>query len=434
MRFRFLTWVSICSALAMPGAGAFAASGVMDAIADGRPVIDLRGRFESVTDAGKTADANAVSLRARLGYETGAWNGLSLQFDFDQIWSGGAYNSTRNGRTAYPVVGDPSMTVLNRLQLSYASDFDTRFVLGRQRLLIGNQRFIGNSGWRQHEQTFDAVSAVNTSMDGLTLSYAYLYRINRVYGPSPPVPSGSVAAATGQASYFKSTSHVMDGVYSGTPGLRLEAYVFLLDLSAPGYATLPAQVTATSRLSTATYGGRGDYGFALAKGVTAKLSAEFAHQTDYANNPLSFALNYGLGEGSLTWQGLTGTAGYEVLDGNGSIGFATPLATLHAFNGWADLFLTTPANGLKDLYLRAAYALPVDFMAAKTLNLSAAWHDFKTDTRNAGIGGEWDAQAELTMAANLSVLLKYADYQGAGLAAGGFADKSVFWLQTAYRY
>jgi hypothetical protein len=107
---------------------------------------------------------------------------------------------------------------------------------------------------------------------------------------------------------------------------------------------------------------------------------------------------------------------------------------LHAFNGWADLFLTTPANGLKDLYLRAAYALPVDFMAAKTLNLSAAWHDFKTDTRNAGIGGEWDAQAELTMAANLSVLLKYADYQGAGLAAGGFADKSVFWLQTAYRY
>jgi hypothetical protein len=26
----------------------------------------------------------------------------------------------------------------------------------------------------------------------------------------------------------------------------------------------------------------------------------------------------------------------------------TPMATLHKFDGWADLFLTTPANGLGD--------------------------------------------------------------------------------------
>jgi len=410
------------------------AQSLLEALSKGRPVIDLRGRFESTTDASKTVDANALTFRARLGYETGAWNGLSVQADFDQIWSNDAYNSTRNGRTAYPVVADPSMTALNRLQLTYASDFDTKFVLGRQRLLIGNQRFVGNSGWRQHEQTFDALSATNTSIDGLTLNYAYLYRINRVYGPNQPVPSNTAPAATGQANYFKSDSHVMDGVYTGVPGLRLEAYAFLLDLSAPGYATLPAQVTATSRLSTATYGGRGDYGFPLMDGLAAKVTGEFAHQTNYANNPLSFGLNYWLGEGSVTWQGLTGLVGYEVLEGNGSIGFATPLATLHAFNGWADMFLTTPTNGLKDFYLRAAYALPADFIAAKTLNLSAAWHDFKTDNLGAGIGSEWDLQAELAMDANLSFMLKYADYQGSGITVGGFADKSVFWLQTAYKY
>ena len=28
----------------------------------------------------------------------------------------------------------------------------------------------------------------------------------------------------------------------------------------------------------------------------------------------------------------------------------TPLATLHKFNGWADLFLTTPNAGLEDAY------------------------------------------------------------------------------------
>jgi hypothetical protein len=430
MTFRTIRIACLLSAFAAPAQ----AQSLMDAIARGHPVIDLRARYEMVQDAGKTVDANALTLRARLGYETGAWNGLSLQADFDQIIGNDAYNSTRNGRTASAVVADPAMTALNRLQLTYASDFGTKFVLGRQRLLIGNQRFVGNAGWRQHEQTYDALSAVNTSIDGLALSYAYLYRVNRVNGPQAPVPANTAAAATGQANYFKSNSHVMDGVYTGVPGLRLEGYAFLLDLSSPGYATLPAQQTATARLSTATFGGRGDYAFPLADNVAAKISGEFAHQTEYANNPLSISLNYWLGEGSVTWQGLTGLAGYEVLEGNGAIGFATPLATLHTFNGWADMFLTTPVNGLRDFYLKAAYTVPADFVAAKALNLAAVWHDYRTDAINQGIGNEWDLQAELMMDANLSFMAKYASYEGAGGAFGGFPNKSIFWLQTAYRY
>jgi hypothetical protein len=395
----------------------------------------LRGRYESVDDAGKSQNANAITLRARLGYETGSWNGLSLQADFDQIWAIGdaAYNSTRNGKPAYAVVADPAMTALNRLQLSYASDFATKFVIGRQRLLIGNQRFIGNSGWRQHEQTFDALSAVNNAIAGLSLSYAYLYRINRVYGPELPVPSNTAAAAAGQASYFKSDSHVMDGVYTGLPGLRLEAYAFLLDFSPPGYATLPAQFTATSRLSTATFGGRGEYTLAV-DDVTGKITGEFAHQTNYRSNPLSFALDYWLGEASLTWRGVTGLVGYESLGGNGVIGFATPLATLHIFNGWADQFLTTPANGLADLYLRLGYGLPADFLLSKSLNLNATYHDFKTDQFHRGIGTEWDLQAELTVDSSLSFMTKFANYAGSGASFGGFPDKSVLWLQTAYKY
>ena len=416
-------------------AGAARADVAGDLFSQGRPVIDLRARYETADDAGKTVDADAVTFRARLGYETGSWNGLSAQFDVDQVWAigGATYNSTRNGKTAFPVVADPAMTALNRLQLTYASDFGTKFVLGRQRLLIGNQRFVGNSGWRQHEQTFDAVSAVNNSIDGLTLTYAWLYRVNRVYGPDEPVPSNTPAAAAGQATYFKSDSHVIDGVYSGVPGLRLEAYAFLLDLAAPGYATLPAQQAAAARLSTATTGGRGDYSLSF-DGVTAKVSGEYARQTGYANNPLSFGLDYWLGEAGLAWQGATALAGYESLGGNGVIGFATPLATLHAFNGWADIFLTTPANGLKDFYLKAGYGLPAAAIAAKALNLSLAWHDFKTETLDRGIGSEWDLQGELVMDARLSFLAKYAAYAGSGLGAGGFADKSVFWLQAAYKY
>ena len=399
-------------------------------------MIDLRARYENVDDAGKTPTVGeAGSFRARLGYETGAWNGLSLQGDFDQVWLiAGNYNSTRNGKTAYPIIADPAMTALNRLQLTYASDYDTKFVVGRQRILVGNQRFIGNSGWRQHEQTFDAVSAVNSSIPGLTLTYAYLYRINRVNGPDLPSPSSTAAAATGQADYFKSDSNIMDGVYTGLPGLRLEGYGFLLNLAAPGYAVLPVQQTATARLSTQTYGLRADYSFALPDSVGAKLTAEFADQTNYASNPLSFNLNYYLAEASATYQGIKALAGYEVLEGNGAIGFSTPLATLHIFNGWADMFLTTPANGLKDLYFQAAYTLPVDAIGMKSFTPSVIYHSYATDHLGAGIGSEWDAQGELVVDANLSLMAKYANYQGSGIAFGGFADKSILWLQTAWKY
>ena len=247
-------------------------------------------------------------------------------------------------------------------------------------------------------------------------------------------PSTTTAAATGQANYFKSNSHVFDAVYTGLKGFRFEAYTFLLDLAAPGYATSPAQQAATAKLSTATYGGRADYSLPLADGLAGKISGEFAHQTNYAANRLSFDLDYWLGEASVTCRGLTGLAGYESLGGNGAIGFSTPLATLHAFDGWADMFLSTPANGLKDGYIKASYVVPVDMIAMKNLTGTIAYHSFSTDKLGKGIGSEWDAQAELAIDGNSSFLLKYASYQGSNAAFGGFADKSIFWLQTAYKY
>lgn len=422
--------------IALPAlCGASQAQSLDKALAGGKPILDLRARFEAVSDGSKTSGASAQTLRARMGYETGAWNGLQLAFEFDQVWTigGTPYNSTRNGKSIYPLIPDPPMTALNRLQLSYNSDFATRFVLGRQRLLIGNQRFVGNAGWRQHEQTFDALSVTNTALDHFTLSYAYLYRINRIGGPASPVPVSTPAAATGQANYFKSDSHIFDAAYAGIAGLRLEGYAFLLDLSAPGFAVAPPQQAATARLSSATFGVRADYSFAVADGLSAKISAEFARQTDYANNPLRFGLDYGLGEASASYGPVTALAGYEVLGGNGVLGFSTPLATLHLFNGWADMFLSTPANGLRDLYWKGAYALPLVSSWFTAATLTAVYHGFSTDRLNQGIGSEWDAQIECALDAHLSVLGKFADYQGSGVAAGGFADKTIGWAQIAYK-
>jgi hypothetical protein len=416
--------------------GVAQAQSLEKALAGGKPLIDLRARYETVTDASKPVDASAQTLRARIGYETAPWNGLRLTVEFDQLWAigGTAYNSTRNGKTLYPLIADPGMTALNRLQLSFTSDFATKFVFGRQRLLIGNQRFVGNSGWRQHEQTFDALAVTNTSFDGLILNYAYLYRVNRIGGPATPAPANTAAAATSHANYFKSNSHVMDAVYAGISGLRLESYAFLLDLSAPGFATGPAQQAATARLSTATYGVRADYSRGLAPGISAKLTGEYAHQTSYAGNPLAFGLDYERGEASASDGPVTALAGYELLGGNGTIGFSTPLATLHAFNGWADLFLATPANGLRDMYANGTYALPVPPDLFNSATLTAAYHSYSSDVLDRGLGSEWDAQIELVMDPHSSLLAKFADYQGSGVAASGFADKRIGWVQTAYKF
>jgi hypothetical protein len=435
MRFK-TTAMALLAAGLLASTAARAEDPLTALIAQGTPVIDLRARYETVDDKSKILDGNAETLRARLGYETGAWNKLQLAFDFDQIWNLGSedFNSTRNGRTAYPVIADPKMTTLNRLQLSYASDFNTKFTIGRQRILIGNQRFVGNAGWRQHEQTFDSLSAVNNSIKDLTFTYAYLYRINRIFGPDVPVPSGTVPAAATQANYFKSNSHVMDAVYGGIAGLKLEGYVLLLDLSAPSYAALPAQQTAVWKLSTATYGGRADYTTAVTDGVSARLTGEYARQTNYANNPLSYGLNYWLGEASASYDGATALMGYESLGGNGAIGFSTPLATGHGFNGWADMFLSTPANGLNDLYGKISYGVPADFVGMKALTGTLYYRSFSTDNLGAGIGHEWDLQAQLDVDRNFNLLVQYADYRGANVALGGFADKSIFWLQAAYKY
>lgn len=123
-----------------------------------------------------------------------------------------------------------------------------------------------------------------------------------------------------------------------------------------------------------------------------------------------------------------------MLEGNGTIGFFTPLATLHIFNGWADMFLTTPTNGLKDLYFQAGYSLPADAIGMKSFNSLVIYHSYASDHLGTGIGSEWDVQGELVVDANLSLLAKYANYQGSGIAFGGFADKSILWLQTAWKY
>ena len=114
--------------------------------------------------------------------------------------------------------------------------------------------------------------------------------------------------------------------------------------------------------------------------------------------------------------------GLERLDGNGARGFGTPLATLHAFNGWADVFLATPAGGLTDLNLKAGTTVPV---GPYKLKLAAAIHDFSDADRGLDYGSEIDASATLPLTPKLSFEMKAARFNGDTPA---FADRTKVWV------
>jgi hypothetical protein len=86
------------------------------AIMGGTPTLDLRMRAESVESdaAALTEDAEATTLRLRLGYTTGKWNDFDLGIEFEDISAADktSYRSapgglpSDNGETTRPVIAD----------------------------------------------------------------------------------------------------------------------------------------------------------------------------------------------------------------------------------------------------------------------------------------------------------------------------------------
>ena len=387
-----------------------------EAIAGGRPLVDVRLRFENVHQYDKEKVAVATTIRARLGYETGIFPGFTGLIEFDLLGHVGnrRFSDTVHILPEYPTIPDPDMAVLNRLQVSYGARLtnardpppDLRVTLGRQRIVFGDARFVGNAPWRQHEQTFDAILVSSTSLPATTLSHAYVDRVNRMFGPESPI------------GVFDSQSHLFNAVYSGfLPALKLESYAYLLDFDqAP-------------TLSTGTYGLRAEGSFQLGAGFTARLNGAFSYQEDRANNPLSISLNHFLSEFGLAYDEFTALIGREQLDGNGTIGFQTPIASPHAFQGWAEVFVTKPPDGLIDLYAKAAYRFPV-LPGTGKLTASVAYHDFAAERTDANLGSEWDGSLEGRLNEHLTYGTALAFYEGGNARP----SKHVFWLYAIYTY
>lgn len=409
MRMMKLSLLSLAIAGTTLSHAAVAEESFSTLFSEAKPILDARYRYEHVDQDNALKHANAQTLRTRVGVQSGKWYGLSALIEADNVSHIGdaSYNETRNGQSEYSVVADPDGSEINQILLRYDHQYGSA-VLGRQRINLDNQRFVGGVAWRQNEQTYDGVLGQLKPLQGLTLSYAYIDNINTVFGPG----NGRYDSAATPAN-IEGHSHLLNAQYILMPELTATAYQYRLGLD---------NLTAGSQSSKTT-------GLRL-NGAIAGISyvLEYAQQSEYADNPLDLDSDYYLAELGYTVQGVALKAGYEVLGGDagpGNRAFQTPLATKHAFQGWADIFLLTPAGGVKDAY--AGISAPL-FGGT----LQAWYHDFRAEVGSSQYGEEINLSYAhpIPGVKGLVGLVKYASYDADDFAV----DTDKAWLQVQYSY
>ncbi len=399
LRKKIAPLAAALSAFALPAYAEDAAS-ITEAIKAGKTQLHLRFRYEDVDQRG-TEDAAATTLKTRLTYTSGTYDGFGLTLEVDDTTEVGKDDySTGVANKGTAVIADQEVTEINQSFVSYTKG-PTSAKYGRQRINLDNQRFVGGVGWRQDEQTYDAFSLTSKPVTGLAFFYAYITDVNRVFA---------------ELYDHNHETHLLNAKYDTSVG-SLVGYGYLLEDKA-------FQV-----LSSDTFGLR----WQGKAGQLISYNLEFAKQQDAADNPVDYSANYLLGEilaslpvgsSKLNFKG-----GYEVLESDeGRAAFSTPLATLHAFQGWADKFIgsrdlpMTIGTGIKDAYLGTGVTLGA-------ASLGIEYHTYTADEGDLDYGKEWDFIAD-TKVGPLGLTLKYADY-----AADDYAtDTKKLWLMAAVTF
>jgi len=374
--------------------------------------LNVRWRYEYADVDGFDA-SNALTMRTRLGYRTGRFAGFAgaVQMENTLAADDDAFNAAGlNGQPNRSVIADPEDTELNQLWL----DFDARSIrddlpvsvrAGRQRIILDDARFVGNVGWRQLEQTFDAVRLTAEPIDDLTVDYGYIWEVQRIFGPDADRD-------------FDSDSHFVNVRYAGLPVGTVTGFAYLFDLNNAGGAGLSSQ----------TYGLRLTGSRPLNDNMDLHYAGSAALQSDFGDQPVDYDALYLHGELKAVQpdSGFNVGVGFEQLGSDdGVIAVSTPLATLHKFNGFADAFLTTPAGGLQDTYAFIGTRLPEPFDGNATLT----GHYFTGDETGGDLGWEIDAVVTHRINQHLNTLVKLAHFDG-----DGRADVTRFWVQMELNF
>ncbi len=419
MRFSSVFKSLLVSASIFTALPAFAGDNIESIVTDGSFFGEMRYRYESVNQNGPAPivnDANAATLRTNVGFKTGEYKKFQALIEAQIVQNLGAndFNDTVNRQTTYPVVADPDVTEINELWMTYSGLPDTVLKVGRQKVNLDNQRFVGTVNWRQNDQTYDAATIINSSIPDLNLMYVFVGNVNRIQG-------GEHALGD-----LNTETHLAHANYQVSDWLNVTGYGYWLDIDL------------ASTLSSKTYGLRLTGDVPINDEWTFFYEAEAATQSDYGNDAVNYDENYYLLAPGVKGYGWSFQLGYEELGGNGTNAFQTPLATGHKFNGWADKFLTTPNQGLQDSYLSTSYKFSGNKNYLDGLKITGVYHEF-----NGGSSGNFGSEINLAAGKKftlpdagqpfnaVNVLLKYADYNADDAP---FTDTEKLWLQVGIKF
>ncbi len=375
----------------------------------GKINFNIRWRFEYVDQQDKEI-SRGDPIRLRLGYLTPKWFKFQgfAEFEGNTPVFLNNYNSLRNGKTEYAVIADPAEAELNQGWLAFSGIPDTVVKAGRQKIVYNNHRFIGNVGWRQMEQTFDAAGITNQTLGNSDFKFALVWN-----------------ARTITSKNVNMTSPFLNLGYTFPEIGKLTAYGYWLDYD-DDHNSGPFPFA----FSTQTYGIRFNGSTSVVENLNLLYTAEYAYQADYKNNPRDYNANYFHFSGGIKipkagagFSDITAKIGWEYLGSDKGVGLQTPLGTNHAFQGWADQFLTTPPDGVVDLYGALGTTL-------WGVNMLGVYHQFDAAEGSTDYGHEINAQVTKKFSEHYSLLAAYANY----FANDFKTDTWKFWLQGVINF
>jgi len=368
---------------------------------------EIRPRYEFVDTDNAVKDASAFTNRLTLGISADLFqvDGLSTYLEATNVTGSGDYwglSVDDKDRGIYNVVADPSQTRMTQAYVDYAFD-KTLVRAGRQGVNLDNQRFIGTVNWRQMPQTYDAVAVINNSIENLSLLAAYVWQVNTIFDSDTVKPVGD---------RFDTNSVLLHASYKIMDELTLTGYDYIIEDIHDTYG-----IAAT-----------GKFGIDANTGLSYRI--EYAKQKDPSIGQGNADADYYNLEATLNMSGFLAGAKYEVLGaGSGTnAAFSTPLATLHGQNGWADMFLATPIDGLVDVNGMIGYKAK-GFGVAKIV-----YHDFSSDRGNTDYGTETDVlyKNKISAVKGLSGMLKASFYSAD--ASYTQVDTTKYWVMLDYKF
>ncbi|MBL8506007.1 MAG: alginate export family protein [Methylobacillus glycogenes] len=433
----------------------------MDAVKTGKNLSSLRLRYEHVEQDGNSPagaplkDANAVTLRTLLGWQTAPFHNFSFgaqlidvskfKDDYNDSTNGSLINSVSNqpDKLEYAKIVDPDYTGINQLYVDWTGIKNNRLRLGRQQINLDNVRFVGDIAFRQLMQVFDGATLLNKSVPDTEIFLGHLERVQQI--TSKLRSDGALEIVNLKYRLSPTESLVGYGYFSSFDDLGYGRAWFGNAAANGGLAAgKNGNLNQGADQGNKIIGLRLDGVHPYTPDWKALYTAEYAKQTDFSGGDARIDAHYYKLGGGAAYGNFSLRVDQELLSSNsGQYAFQTPFGTNHLFQGWVDKFLTTPVEGLKDSFVTANYKWG-DFL------FFADYHVLKSDTHFNTVGGgfgdkfgtEWNAAVTYNVNPHLWTKLEYGKYSEkdqytllpGNNAAGRVRDTEKLWLTMMYTF